>query len=76
MKNLGDLNNILFQQLDRLSAKDLRGEELQEELERAKAIKEISTQIISNANTALRAEEFKAEVLGRSKIVVPKMLEG
>jgi hypothetical protein len=77
MKNtLGDLNNHLFMQLERLSEEDLQGEKLQEEIERAKAVKEIASQIISNANLVLRAEEFKVETLGRSKVQPPKMLEG
>lgn len=77
MKNtLGDLNNHLFMQLERLSEEDLQGEKLQEEIERAKAVKEIASQIISNANLVLRAEEFKAETLGRSKVQTPRMLEG
>lgn len=77
MKNtLGDLNNHLFMQLERLSEEDLQGEKLQEEIERAKAVKEIASQIISNANLVLRVEEFKAETLGRSKVQTPKMLGG
>ena len=77
MKNtLGDLNNHLFMQLERLSEEDLQGEKLQEEIARAKAVKEIASQIISNANLVLRAEEFKVETLGRSKVQPPKMLEG
>lgn len=77
MKNtLGDLNNHLFMQLERLSEEELQGEKLQEEIERAKAVKDIASQIISNANLVLRAEEFKAKTLGRSKVQTPKMLEG
>ena len=76
MKNtLGDLNNHLFAELERLSDEDLRGEKLAEEIERAKAIRETAAQVINNANTALRAQEFKANVLGRSKVEVPQMLE-
>lgn len=77
MRNtLGDLNNHLFAQLERLGEEDLKGEELIEEINRAKAIASIASQIISNANLVLRAEEFKAETLGRSNVQTPKMLEG
>lgn len=76
MKNtLVDLNNHLFAELERLSDEELQGEKLSEEIERAKAIREIASQVINNANTALRAQEFKANVLGRSKVEVPQMLE-
>ena len=77
MKNtLGDLNNHLFEQLERLNDDDLKGEDLQVEMERAKAMTSIAQQIISNGNLALQAEKFKAENLGRSKVEIPKMLEG
>ena len=76
MKNtLGDLNNHLFAQLERLSDEDLQGEALQSEIGRAKAIRDISGQIIDNANVVLRAQEFIAETTGRN-VNVPKMLEG
>lgn len=77
MKNtLGDLNNHLFAQLERLGEEDLQGEQLQEEIERAKAVTSIANQIISNGNLVLNAEKFKAETFGRSKVEAPKMLEG
>lgn len=77
MKNtLGDLNNHLFAQLERLGEEDLQGENLQEEIERAKAVTSIATQIISNGNLVLQAEKFKVDTLGRSKAEAPKMLEG
>lgn len=77
MKNtLGDLNNHLFAQLERLGDEELKGEQLQEELERAKSITSIASQIISNGSLVLQSEKFKAETLGRSKADAPKMLEG
>lgn len=77
MKNtLGDLNNHLFAQLERLGDEELNGEKLQEEIARAKAVTSIATQIISNGNLVLEAEKFKAETLGRSNVKSPEMLEG
>ncbi len=77
MKNtLGDLNNHLFEQLERLNDEELKGEELEEEINRAKTIGDIANKIISNANLVLQAEKFKAETLGRNKADSPKMLEG
>lgn len=76
MNTLGDLNNKLFEQLERLSNKNLNDKELAKEIERAKAIKDISTQIISNANTVLRAKAFSTNTLGRSQTSIPRMLDG
>ncbi|HBI91178.1 MAG TPA: hypothetical protein DDY58_01380 [Terrisporobacter glycolicus] len=76
MKNtLGDLNNHLFAQLERLSDEDLKGEDLQEELSRAKAVASISTQIIDNGSLVLRAKQMQAEY-GHKNNNMPKMLEG
>lgn len=77
MRNtLGDLNNHLFAELERLSDEELKGEELQEEITRARAIKEVASQIIANANVVIRAQELAASVEGRKNVSVPKMLEG
>ena len=56
MKNsLGDLNNHLFAQLERLGDEELKGEQLQEEINRAKAISDIATQVIANGSLVLKA---------------------
>lgn len=57
MKNsLSDLNNHLFAQLERLNDEELKGEELQKEISRSKAITGIAQQVISNARLVLDAE--------------------
>jgi len=57
MKNkLIDLNNHLFAQLERLSDEDVRGDELNEEIGRAKSVSNVVAQIINNANLALKAQ--------------------
>lgn len=77
MKNtLGDLNNHLFAQLERLGEEDLTGEKLQEEIERAKAVNSVAQQVIANGNLVLQAKKIQAETLGRDKTEIPKMLEG
>ena len=43
---LGDLNNFLFAQLERLDNPDLEGDELLKEIARSKAMSEISKNII------------------------------
>lgn len=74
--NLGELNNFLFAQLERLDNPEITEEELQQEIQRSKAIASVSAQIIANANTVLEAQRFVSETVGRSKVEVPKMLEG
>lgn len=62
MKNkLSDLNNHLFAELERLSDEELKGEALEQEIERAKSISGISSQIINNASLTLKAVELQCE---------------
>jgi len=75
MKNtLLDLNNHLFAQLERLGDEDLTTEELGAEIERGKAISQISKDVVSNASLVLQAEKYRAEY-GLSAEKMPGMLE-
>lgn len=77
MKNtLTDLNNHLFEQLERLNDEELKGDNLKEEIMRAKSMTDIASTIIDNANLVLEATKFQSETLGRSNTIMPKMLEG
>jgi hypothetical protein len=73
MKNkLSDLNNHLFAQLERLNDETLSGDQLQDEIERSKAITGVSKEVVSNARLVLDAERHKREYGLTSG---PKMLE-
>lgn len=73
--NLGDLNNYLFEQLERLNDDDsLENEEnFNKEMQRAKAITDVSKTIISNANLLLNAKKYQDEY-GIKQNEVPDML--
>lgn len=75
MKNtLSDLNNHLFEQMERLNDDDLNSDELDREIKRAKAMTDVSSQIIENAALGLSAEKLRAEY-GNREIHLPGMLE-
>jgi hypothetical protein len=82
MKNtLGDLNNHLFAQLERLGDEELNSEQLKEEIVRAKAITGLASQIIANGTLVLKGKQLQLEYCiddegaGKSKKKMPPMLE-
>ena len=68
-----DLNNHLFEALERINDDELQGEKLQEEMARAKTITQIGNTIISNASLALEAKKYKDD-FGRGT-TLPLMIE-
>lgn len=77
MKNrISDLNDHLFAQLERLSDEDLTAEQLEREVERAKAIAGVSSQIIGAAALQFKAAELVAQH-GRGLVdMIPESLTG
>ncbi|MDO4746462.1 MAG: hypothetical protein Q4B18_07885 [Bacillota bacterium] len=76
MKNsLGDLNNHLFAEMERLSDEDLKGDDLEAEIKRSKAVTAVAGQIISNGHLLLKAMQF-ADDKWDAETTVPRMLQG
>lgn len=74
MKNkLTDLNNHLFAQLERLSDEDLSAEQIEQECKRADAIVAVSDQILSGANTQLKAATLVANHGDRFAKMLPSI---
>jgi len=62
MKNkITDLNNHLFEALERLGDEEITGDKLDEEINRSKAITGIAAQIIATGSLALRAASLAYE---------------
>ena len=76
MKNtLGDLNNHLFAQLERLSDEDINGEELLAEISRAQAVPSIAQQLRAHGSLELESKKMMDDRLD-ANTKLPKMLEG
>lgn len=75
MKNkLTDLNNHLFEQLERLNDDELKGEDLKREISRSRAMTDVAQQIIDNGRLALDAVKVSNKSYSEDK-PMPKMLE-
>ena len=62
MKNkLSDLNNYLFEQIERLNDDSLTPEETEQQIKKAETISEISKTIIQNSALQLKAVQVAAE---------------
>lgn len=83
MKNrLSDLNDHLFAQMERLSDEDLKGEALEEEVSRGRAIVAVADQIIQNAGLKIQAAKIMSDhgldpsPFLRMDEAKPKLIEG
>lgn len=72
MKNtLTDLNNYLFEQLDRLQDDNLNEEGLEKEIKRSEAVQKVAKTIIDNGNLALQAKKHLDEYGEGGNIKIP-----
>ena len=67
-----DLDNHLFAELERLGDESLTDEQLEKEIERAKAISNVAKQINASRANSLKATEY----LGSATANHPKLPEG
>jgi len=71
---LADLNNHLFEQLERLNDDSLKGEQLSEEIERARAVTGVAKNVIDNGRLVLDAQKFSDDKWNADS-ELPRMLE-
>lgn len=73
--DLKKLNDVLFAELERLSAVDVGNEDaVRLEISRSKAIEGIAKTTVDNARTILEATRIRAEY--SREVRMPRMLEG
>ena len=77
MKNkMSDLNNVLFEQLERLQDDEAMKDDtnFKREIERSRAIVGVSSQIIKNAALTVQAAKLAAEYGSDAKTVVAGLI--
>lgn len=72
--NLNEVNNYLFEQIERLNEDDIlkEGDNFKKEIQRSKAISSLCSTIVSNANLILNAKKY-ADELGLKENEVLKL---
>lgn len=77
MKNtLLELNNILFEQIERLNDDELTDKQLELQLKKTDSIVKVSEKIIANGELAFRAVQHKDRYYGTGRKQLPPMLDG
>jgi hypothetical protein len=71
--SLNDLADHLFERIEWLTDRDIKGAELTEEIERTEEVVKASAQIVNIANTFIKAKALADNSNG--KIKLPTMLE-
>lgn len=73
--NLVSLNDTLFEMVERINDDSLKGEELNEQLVKAKAISDLASNIINNSKLMLEVGKFMAsDQFIESDIKLPKQI--
>lgn len=67
---LSEVNDLLFEQMKKLTDGNLKGEALQAEIEKASAMNDIAQSIVKNSNVQYQALNlgFKAGVIGKQQV--------
>ena len=72
MKNtLADLNNYLFESIERINDDDLTPEDLEREIKRSEAVQKIAKTIIDNGSLALQAKKHFDEYGIENNVEMP-----
>lgn len=72
MKNtLGDLNNYLFESIERLNDDSLSEEELEKEIKRSEVVQKVAKTIIDNGALALQAKKHFDEYGIENNVEIP-----
>lgn len=74
MKNtLADLNNYLFEAIERINDDSLSDEALEKEIKRSEAVQKIAKTIIDNGNLALQAKKHLDEYGQGDNVSLPML---
>ncbi len=68
---LNDLNEYLFQEMDRLTNEDLSAEELDKEIKRSDALQKVAKTIIDNGTLALQTKKHLDEYGQGDRVEIP-----
>ncbi len=72
MKNtMADLNNYLFESIERINDDNLSSEELEKEIRRSEAVNKIAKTIIDNGSLALNAKKHLDDYGSGETVEIP-----
>ena len=74
MRNtLSDLNNYLFEAIERINDDSLDNDQLEKEIKRSEAVQKIAKTIIDNGNLALQAKKHLDEYGQGDNVALPML---